>query len=102
MSEEILADRLLRWLGRNPAAYPQIDDKWPVIFSEVFSRILPFLFGILILLPFFWLWHKKKKWTLKNIGLAILQSIGLAVVGVVFYFLLLSFALGQIFQAINS
>lgn len=94
--EEILADRILRWLGNNPAAYPQLDDKWPVIVADLLFYSLPIIFGLLFLLPLLWLWFGKKKLTLRSVGLALLKGLGLVVLGVIGWFLFLSFGLGQI------
>ena len=100
MTSEEIANALLRWFGENPDAYPQLDDKWPAIAAMVFLYSLPVIFGLLVLFPFFWIWHKKKKFTLKNLGKAFLQAIGLVALGILALFLLISWLQGQAFQAL--
>ncbi|TVM01273.1 MAG: hypothetical protein CV087_11090 [Candidatus Brocadia sp. WS118] len=101
MTNESIANYLLRWLGNNPAAYPQLDDKWPVIFADMLFYSIPVFFIVLFIFPFFWLWLKKRKLSLKNFGIAIVQSIGLIILGIIGLFFLYSFMLGQIAQQIN-
>lgn len=103
MAAELLADKILRWLGENPAAYPQVDDKWPAIAAILFFYSLPIIFGLLLIAPFIWIWFKKKrKFTLKNIGIAILQSIGLVFLGLLGLFLLAMFFQGLAFRALQG
>lgn len=102
MANELLADKILRWLGNNPAAYPQADDKWPVIFADIFFYSLPYIFGLLFFSPFIWMLIKKKKFTLKTTGMAALQGVGLMILGVVVLYLLASYLQGQAFKALNG
>lgn len=101
MSEEILADKILRWIGENPIAYYP-EDKWPAIVAKSFLYSLPVVFGLLLIAPFFLIWLKKKKWTLRNIGLAILQGIGLIILGLILLFFFAAYLQGKAFEALNS
>lgn len=97
----MFADKILQLLGENPD-YIYSVDKWPVVFTKLFFYSLPLIFALLIIIPFVLLWHKKKKFNWRNIGIALLQSAGLVVLGVVALFFLFSFMLGQVFQAVNG
>lgn len=102
MADEILPDKILRWFGTDPTQYGT-PDKWPAVTVEIFFRALPVIFGILIIAPFIWIWFKKKrKFTLKNIGIAILQSIGLVILGLLALFLLAMFLQGLAFRALQG
>lgn len=68
----MLADLLLRLLGNNPAAYPTATDKWIKI-SVIFTfYAVPILLGLLFTSPFIFLWIGKKKFSIRNLLLAML------------------------------
>ena len=85
----MLADFLLKLLGNNPAAYPTVEDKWITISVELTMYSIPILLVLLLISPFVFLWLRKKRFSLKNIVLAILVSA--ALVSLALYGLWLSF-----------
>lgn len=102
MADELLADKILYWLSTDPTQY-SAPDKWPAVTVKIFFLALPFIFGLLVIAPFIWIWFKKKrKFTLKNIGIAILQSIGLVILGLLALFLLAMFLQGLAFRALQG
>ena len=99
MSDEIFVDKLLRWLETDPVQY-SAPDKWPAVIVQIFFYSLPIIFGLLIIAPFIWIWFKKKrKYTLKNTGLALVQSVGLVVLGLLVLYMLAMFFQGLAFRA---
>lgn len=102
MSSELVANKILLWLGEIPESYAQPDDKWPAIFAIVFFHILPIALGLLFISPLFWLWFKKKKWTLRNLGLAILQGVALVIIGLMLLFFFAAYLQGKAFEALNG
>lgn len=101
MADDLLADKILLWFGTDPTQYSS-PDKWPAVMVEIFFHILPIIFGLLLIAPFFWIWFKKKKWTLRNIGLALVQGIGLVILALVLLFFLAAYLQGKAFEALNS
>lgn len=88
MSSEEWADKILLWFGTDPTQF-NTPDKWPAVIVEFFFRLLPIVFFLLLIAPFIWIWFKKKRqYTLKNIGIALAQSVGLIIAGLVALFLL--------------
>lgn len=58
----MLADTILRLLGRTPAAYPESSDKWAAITADLTDILIPVLITLLFFAPFaFLVWRKKKK-----------------------------------------
>ena len=95
------ADRILLWFGTDPTQF-SAPDKWPAVFVEVFFYISPFIFALLFFSPFLVIVLKKKKWTLRNIGFAILQGIALVIIGLMLLFFLAAYLQGKAFEALNG
>lgn len=68
----MLADFILRILGRTPEAYPQGDDKWAAIFVDAAEFIVPIIMLLLFLSPIFFIKIRKKKFTALNVILSII------------------------------
>lgn len=73
----MLADFLLKLLGNNPAAYPTAEDKWITISVELTMYSIPIILILLFISPFIFLWICKKRFTLKNIVIALITSTAL-------------------------
>ena len=78
----MLADTILRFLGRTPTAYPRGDDKWAAITADMIDLLVPVVMVVVFLLPLAWLWWRKvkrhKDFTIVSILLAVLIGAGLA------------------------
>lgn len=68
----MLADWILKILGENPTAYPQVDDKWPAIAAIITDLIVPVIIIGLFILPLLIIKFRKKPFTALNVILAVI------------------------------
>lgn len=75
----MLADFILRVLGRTPAAYPGSSNKWATITADLMDMVvIPFFYVLSFSVPLLFLWWRKRKkgkdFTVLNILLAVLAG----------------------------
>lgn len=68
----MLADWILKILGNNPSAYPQTNDKWPVIFADLTDLLVPVVIAGFLVLPLLIIKFRKKRFTALNIIFALI------------------------------
>lgn len=82
----MFADFLLKLLGNNPAAYPTAEDKWITISVELTMYSIPIFLILLLISPFIFLWLRKKRFSLKNIVIAVIVSAALVTLAIFFIY----------------
>jgi len=85
MDNIVIVDTLLRLVGSDPGQYGR-SDKWPSFFALLFIYSFPIVLILLFFIPFFYIWRKKKRWTIRNVIIGLLISTLLVAAGVGTYY----------------
>jgi uncharacterized membrane protein len=80
LSLVMLADFLLRLLGRNPAAYPGTN-KWPTIAADLIDFSIPYILVFLFFLPLLIMWWATRRRGRKFSDLSIYAIVAALVIG---------------------
>lgn len=77
----MIVDYLLYLLNGDPGAYYTSEDKWIAAGARFIIFAIPFYLLFLFLAPFLYIWWKKKRFSFKTIGIAVVTSVALVAFG---------------------